>query len=424
MTSLIDRPTATSVSRSFLWMSLSGVITIGNSVLIWVFLARMREPAEVGRFTIAMGLYALFYGIVSLGLLPYLINETSRRRAHRKHSLAASAGLLLAISGGLSVVVMSMTAFVISGSYDVRAGSAILSLSLVPTAIIVVFDAMAIAGGRARLSAIVSVAENMLRSVIPLGLIWAGYDITVICASFTLIRFLALAAYIVVLRSDVVKLTFSRADFRRVLSVVPTFAATITLASMIWQAPLLVLSYLSTEAETASFGVASRFLIPVSILMGAYANAIQPVLARKLITSPQDLEAHIYRLGAYPALAAGAGVLAAVLFSGQVVEVLFGAAYQDSAAILIILSVSALPFCMVMVLARGLITMRLQRIDLLANALGVAFSISFAVALIPHYGAVGAAVAQLSSFLIMMLIETVSLARHAGSKTIRTVSYS
>src|SRR5687768_16775468 len=68
------------VGRNFLWMTWSAIISIANSVLVWIFMARLRDVDEVGRFTIVMGLYALFFSIVSLGLTPYLVNEMSRRR--------------------------------------------------------------------------------------------------------------------------------------------------------------------------------------------------------------------------------------------------------------------------------------------------------------------------------------------------------
>ena len=44
-----DRPG--SLGRNFLWMTWSGVISIANSLLVWVFMARMRDIDDVGRFT-------------------------------------------------------------------------------------------------------------------------------------------------------------------------------------------------------------------------------------------------------------------------------------------------------------------------------------------------------------------------------------
>jgi O-antigen/teichoic acid export membrane protein len=58
-----------------------------------------------------------------------------------------------------------------------------------------------------------------------------------------------------------------------------------------------------------------------------------------------------------------------------------------------------------MVVARGLIATNSQHIDLLANALGAVACFSAGLMLIPQYGAIGAALAQLLSFLLIALVE-------------------
>ena len=75
-------------------------------------------------------------------------------------------------------------------------------------------------------------------------------------------------------------------DFKQIAKVCPTFAVTITVASINWQAPIFLLAFASTELESAEFGAASRLLIPVTILMASYANAIQPMLTKYRLESP------------------------------------------------------------------------------------------------------------------------------------------
>jgi O-antigen/teichoic acid export membrane protein len=72
---------------------------------------------------------------------------------------------------------------------------------------------------------------------------------------------------------------------------------------------------------------------------------------------------------------------------------------------------SVIPFCVVMIAARGLVATNSQHIDLYANALGVAVCFLACSFLIPRYGAMGAAIAQLLSFLSMALVETIYLSR-------------
>lgn len=419
------------LGRNFFWMSWSGVISIANSVLIWIFMARLRDLDEVGRFTIVMGIYALFYSIVSLGLMPFLVNEISRRAGSDGESrrstneFISSAQVFLLISGVVSALIMSLSGFLVSDAVDVRISTLVLSLAMIPTGLGVVCEASAIALGRARLVAAVATIENILRTIVPLALIWNGFDILAICIAFASVRFIAVAIYFVVGIFRVSDFAFTFVDFRRIAAVCPTFAGTVIFASLNWQAPIFLLGYISIEAESAKFGAASRFLIPVTILMASYANVLQPVLARHAADSLNSIGAYLSKMARYPMIAASIAAVGSFLFSRQVLSMLFGDIYQEAASALDILSLSVIPFCLVMIASRGLIATNSQRIDLAANIVGVIVCLVTGVLLIPQYGAVGAAAGQLFAFLSMAIIEIAYLSRRIGSFSItRTASIS
>ena len=113
------------IAGNFLWLTWSGAISIANSLLVWIFMARMRDVDEVGRFTIVMGLYALFYSIVSLGLMPYLVHEISRRvrlGVDSKQSiskLVSSSSIFLLLSGIVFAGLMTASGFGVSSSGEV-----------------------------------------------------------------------------------------------------------------------------------------------------------------------------------------------------------------------------------------------------------------------------------------------------------------
>ncbi len=422
---------STILGRNFLWMSWSGVISIANSVLIWIFLARMRDLDEVGRFTIVMGIYALFYSIVSLGLMPYLVNEISRRSSPETGSnrsvteFISSAYVFLLISGVICSLAMSSSGLLVSSSWQVRLSTIILSLAMIPTGIGAVCEAAAIAQGRARLVAVVSTIENVLRTIVPLGLIFTGFDIVAICISFAAVRFVAVGIYLLMSRIRMSELSFVYDEFKRIATACPTFAGTIVFASLNWQAPVFLLGYFSIEAESAKFGAASRFLIPVTILMASYANVIQPALARQSSAAIDGCGAYLSKMAKYPIIVATLATIGSLLFSRQVLTVLFGESYQSAAPTLDVLSVSVIPFCLVMVASRGLIATNSQKIDLAANVVGVVVCLVSGAILIPRYGAVGAAAGQLFAFLSMAIIEIAYLSKRLGSFSIwRTASLS
>ncbi|HMS40966.1 MAG TPA: polysaccharide biosynthesis C-terminal domain-containing protein [Pyrinomonadaceae bacterium] len=411
---------ASNLARNMAWMVWSGVVSIANSILLWIFIARLRDVEELGRFTIVMGLYALFFTVCSLGLMPYMTSEISRRSDSEK--FVGSASIFLTISGFVCAILMTAVGFFVSESDSVRISTAILSLAMLPTGLISVAEAAAIAHGRTRLIAFVTTVENLLRTIIPLGLLYAGFDISIISASFVAVRFAALAIYFVAASEFFAKFSFDKFEFGKILKVTPTFAGTIIFAAINWQAAVILLGRISTETEAAKFGAASRFLIPVTILMASYASVIQPALAR---FTKEDSGAYLAKMARYPLVLATFAALLSPFLSRFVLTFLFGEKYADVAPVLDILAVSVVPFCVVMIAARGLVAANAPHIDLLANALGVLVTFAVGFWLIPAYGAKGAALAQLVSFLLMALVEVVYLSKKTNSfKIWRTASIS
>lgn len=408
------------LSRSVGWITWSGLVNIANSVAVWIFMARMRDVDEVGRFAIVMGIYALFNTIVSLGLMNYLINEISRRRTKgidgsgSMHKFLSSAAVFLLISGIFFAVVMSVTGFALSESWEVRISTLILSPALIPTGLVTLVEASAISFGRARLVAKATTVENILRTVIPLGFIVAGFDMWAICASFAVVRFIALLVYLLAARGHLARFQFSNFEFHSILAIFPTFAGTIIFASINWQASLLLLGYLSSEAETAKYGAASRFLVPASILMASYASVIQPSVARYAMQIKEQLGSYLAKTARIPLILATLAAVASPFLSGPILAFMFGPSYEAAGSTLNILALSMIPFCLVIVSASGLVATGSQRVDLFANILGAIVCIGSGAILIPRYGAVGAAAAQLFSFLSMALVEVTYLSRTLG----------
>ncbi len=408
------------LAHNFLWMTLSGIISIANSVLVWTFMARMRDVDEVGRFTIVMGLYALFYSIVSLGLMSYLVNEISWRISAAPESgssapsFVGSSSVFLTISGVICAILMSAGGFLVSSSWQVRFSAMVLSLAMIPTGLGAVCEAYAIAHDRVRLVAAVSTVENLLRTIVPISLIWFGSDMFSICAAFAAVRFIAIIIYFVAGRFRVTDFAFSYSDLRQIAKVCPTFAGTITAASINWHAPLFMLGYLSTETASAEFGAASRFLIPVTILMSSYGNVLQSALARFKADPDGNFGPYLAKMTAYPVIGATFIAIGSLFLSRQVLTVLFGEAYESAAPVLNLLALSAIPFCLVIVAARGLIAVNSQRIDLAGNVLGVVVCVLTGMILIPRYGAVGAAASLFFSFLSMAVFDITYLSRKTG----------
>jgi len=410
-----------SFARNIAWMAWSGTISIANSVIVWMVMARSREAAEMGRFTLVMSLYLLFFTICSLGLNPYLVAEISRQGAstngHSPRQFLTNAMLILLFWSLLCVGAMNVSGVIISSVNEVRAGVLVMSLTMPMTAMMTIADSYCTAFGRVRFIAAAATTENVLRTVLPIYLLLRGNGLVAICGSFVLARLIAIAVYAIALRLELAKFLRHRievqaAEWKRLIRVVPTFAGITILASIHLQLAVILLGRLGTEEAAAQYGVASRFLIPFAILMSSYAAVLQPEAARKAQQSTQLLAAFLARSLRFVMPAAALVALTGAFFARPILTLLFGTRYTDATVTLGVLLASIVPFCGVMILARGLIALQKQHLDLLGNVIAVATSLVLGMILIPKYGAIGAAVAHLLSMLALFAVELLSLWHH------------
>ena len=405
----------TPLLRRAAWLVWSGVVNIANSVLLWMVMARWREAAEVGRFTIAISIYLTFAALCSLGLGPYLVSEITRRKEQQgthQSFIASAAAFLFFASIGFAAL-MCVTGRVVSEAPEVQFTTVLLSLALLPTGLIVVAEAVFIANGKTRVIALANTVENIFRTLVPLFLIMAGYRLIWIGLSFVGARVLACLVYALAARGAWAHLlSAERKEIVTLVKVMPTFAGITIFSAIHWQLAAILLGRFGSEVAAAQYGVASRFLVPVAVLMASYTSVLQPEatrLAAVSLTALGEFLSHYLRLVLVLALPFVAGIW---LLSREALTWLFGASYGDAAGALGLLGASALPLSLVMIVARGLVATNHQRVDLLGNIAGVLTCGLFCFLFIPRFGATGAAAAQLLSMIVLAGIEIVYAVRY------------
>ncbi|MFN0120428.1 MAG: polysaccharide biosynthesis C-terminal domain-containing protein [Blastocatellia bacterium] len=397
------------------WLAWSGGVNVANSILLWMALARWREAAEVGRFTVAISIYLTFVALCSLGLGPFLVSEITRRKEQQGAHLsfiASAAAFLFSASLGF-VALMCATGLIVSQSHEVQLTTALLSLALLPTGLMVTAEAVFIARGNTRVIALANTIENVFRTLLPLLLVMAGARLAWIGLSFVGARILACFVYALAARgtwSHV--LSAQRKEIVALGKAMPTFAGITIFSAIHWQVAAILLGRLGSEVAAAQYGVASRFLVPVAVLLAGYTSVLQPEATRLAAVSLTGLGMFLsgyLRLVLIPALpfAVGMGLLAR-----EALTWLFGAQYAEAAVALGLLGASAVPLCLVMIVARGLVATHHQRVDLWGNVAGVLTCGLFCLGLVPRFGAAGAAAAQLLSLMVLAGIEIVYAARY------------
>jgi O-antigen/teichoic acid export membrane protein len=426
-----------SLHRRAAWLIWSGLINLANSVVLWMVVARWREAEELGRFTVVMGVYLIFVALCSLGLGPVVVSEYARRSGAARGGgeesggerstrgsdpspagfVASAAALLLACSAAF-VALMCAAGFAASAAGEARLTTVVMSLALPPTALLVVAEAVFTATGRTRVVALAATVENVIRTLVPLGLVVAGCGLPVIGLSFVGARLAACLVYAAASRDELKGRRGARAlgaaswvEVRRIAALAPTFAGITILSSLHWQLAAILLGRLGGEVEAAQYGVASRFLAPTAVLLAGYANVVLPEVARLTAVSGRAAGEFLSR-GLRLVIALGLPcAVGAWLLARDALELLFGAQYGAAAGAMSILAASVVPLGAALIVSRGLIAAGRQRVDLAANAAAVVTSSAASWLLIPRYGAAGAAAAHLLSMLVLAAVEFVYVSR-------------
>jgi glycosyltransferase involved in cell wall biosynthesis/O-antigen/teichoic acid export membrane protein len=393
-----------SLLRNAAWLMWSGGVSIANGVVLWLAMARWRETAEVGQFAAVTSVYGIFMTLCTLGLVPYLASEIARRTA-RKRFVASATALIFSWSA-LCAVGMAATGYVVSPAPAAQQATAIFSLAILPRALIGVGEAVFLALGRARVIAAATTLDNLMRTALPLLLLYHGFGLQAICLAFVAASTAACAIYAIAAREQIGALWSPRWSLtREIAAVTPTFIAGTILAAIHWQIGSALALRLGGETAAAEYGVASRFMVPVTALLFGYISVVQPAAGRLAAVS-------LKRLGEFLArslrLMIAIGLPIAVggwMLGREFLILVFGQRYAGADVALGLLSMAVIPLGVVLIASRGLIATGRQRFDLLGNLVAVVSNVALNFALIPRYGATGVAAAQLCSVTAMAVIE-------------------
>lgn len=387
------------------FMMWSGAMSMINSLLVWAIVARYMGPTAFGQFTLIMAVYLVFFNVCSLGLGPLIVREVAGRRVDQGRFLGSMA-LVLSVGGLTCGGIMVGVGGMVSHDALVIQSLMVLGLALFATALIVGCESWLMANERASMIAAVNTGENLLKALVPWLLVHLGFGLLAVCATLALLRVGALIVYLIDLRRRMISLASpSRRCMYEILRQTPAFLFINLLAGLHWQVGTLLLDRHHDATEVAMYGVASRLLVPWTLICVSYATSINPTMCRLASQSLTELgrfgrSSMSNLLALLLPLAAGTH-----LMSEQVIGLLFGSGFESAAAPVRVLIWSLIPLGMVTVLARSLMATNRQHIDAWGNALAVVVNVALNLVLIPRFGAAGVAMAQLISMTLLCLLE-------------------
>jgi O-antigen/teichoic acid export membrane protein len=381
--------------------------TMFRMVISFVFVIYAADELGVegfGIYSIGIHYFELFISLASTAIGILLTREIAKflddeKAVNRTITAAFTFCLLLAI-GGMGCMIL--LAFLFGFSAVTTKVILLASVALIPAAISAVAEAIFVAYERAEFVALAVSVESVIRVVLCIAAIAAGYGLVTLFLILIATRILQLLVFVISMKRTLpVRLEFSNMELGSFVKSWRVFAVENWMATLYTNLDVLVLSWLAGEVAVGLYSAAWKVVRLGSVAAKAYTTAVFPLLARMYEQARSEFEKtslDTIRLMMVLSLPA---VVTISIFSDRVIGLIFRSGeYVDSAPILTVLIWVLLleflnPFLSHTLFARG-------RQNRSAQVAGISLAVNLVMtfALVYQFGAWGAAVGTVVAGLV------------------------
>ena len=318
------------------------------NVVLVVAIARLGGAASLGQYTLLVTLFVLCENLKSLGLTTHMVRDVARHgdKALEQYRSLVRIGMYGAL---VTAPIIFIIAAHSNGSLSsLKLPAVILCLGLIPSAFIFANDALFLAIGRAHLTLVVTLAENLLRliaSILSIFL-WHG-GITALCAIYAGSRLFAAVAQQILIRKNLrLSLpTYQRSVTRAMLRSAPAFAVVFVVPLILFRMDVVFLGVLTSDYQVGVYSAAMRLVTLCLIVPDGVMTATFALLSKLADGKSGDGFKHLvartveFVTGLLLPLAVGGS-----LFAPFILRLLYGAKFDAAIPVMRTLMWALVPF--------------------------------------------------------------------------------
>jgi O-antigen/teichoic acid export membrane protein len=378
-----------------------GEATLALTLVFYIILARVLGPEEYGLFAAATALAAILALFIQLGMPGLLTREVAANPSQAPQLTVQC--LVLELMGAIGILLVLYPLATVLGYQD----RAILICYLavfaeIGRAALMTLRSVAKGEGWFRTESVVLAIERTVVMALACWVLFRTGSLVLVMATIVIVRILDVIGFFYYLHRRLGLLsTISRPGLYRLTKAAYPFAVSGVLWVIYYQIDLVMLKTLSTEAETGFYSASYRILEIFNALPRVIFYVLFTRFARYNVTQPEKLPEQLYK-GSRLLLGA---VLPMVLIAGFIQEFLISRLYGDAFSRSMISLSILLPSLSIKIFShfanqftQAVKHEKLVPGILLATAL---FNIVINAILIPQFGALGAAIATLTSELML-----------------------
>ncbi len=254
--------------------------------------------------------------------------------------------------------------------------------------------AVALAGSL-RITALagIDLTRSLLTTLLLVTLVFAGSGLTGFYAVALLVQGTALVVTCVLVRGNVpLAPAFERARWRQLLRETALYAVASALGTIYFQVALITMSLLDPGKQTGYYAIAFRIIEVFNTAPWLLAASVLPVLAVAAANDHERLRYVAARVFEGSVIAGGWLAIVIVIGAGFGIDFVAGAKGHPSVAVLRIMGIGVTATFLVAAWGFVLLSLRMYRALLFANASALVLALTLSAILIPTMHARGAAV--------------------------------
>ncbi len=390
------------ILQNVAWLSLDQVLRMGLGLVVGVWVARYLGPEQFGRLNYAIALVGLFAAVGALGLQSIVVRELVR--GQRQSGLILGSALALQLGGGFVALLLALLASLVFSTDDglLRASIVILGIALPFRASDTVrywFESQV----ESRYVVWVENGVFVLAAAMRVGLILAEAG---------LLAFVVLAMLEIVLTGLGLLWMYSRragrlsawrvdrATMRSLLADSwPYFLAAVSV-TLYMRMDIVMLQQMSSSHEVGLYSAAAKISELLYVVPSIVIASVSPaIIAAHQAGGPLYLSRmrQLYAAGWWFAVAASALLC---LFAQPFVALVFGRNFADAGLVLAIHVWGSIAVVHGITSSQHLLVENLQKVSLYRTLIGLGCNFVLNAALIPGFGAQGAAFATVVSYFV------------------------
>lgn len=389
------------------------VLSILMSIGSVPFVTHHLGKVNYGYFATAGAIVFIISGFTEAGLNAFGVREYATGRADKDAMLRNLVGLRVSLTG-FCVLAVAGVAALTSAPEDIKLGILVAGGGLMVTIAAENFGIPLNAEMRLNVASMLSLIQQFVLCAGYVVLVVLGAGVLPLLAMTTVSGAALFTATAFAMRGRVSTIPlFNRRVWRDILVQTLPYAAASAVGIIYFREALILTQALSSAGQAGYYAAAFRIVDVLGIMPYQLVLAGFPILARAAHHGNDDrLRYALQRLVDLGWLV-GVWAVLCVFFGASfgIAVIAPGHEFRGAVPVLQIQGISVLATFMVAVYGTVMLSVRHSRDLVLANALAVVVATVLSVALIPHFGAKGAAVAAVASETSLAIVYAVLLHR-------------